>query len=63
MPPAIKPGSLVRYWREVEGLSRLEIAIVRDEHLAEDERNSALGAILAAKEAVIGLAKKVRCIE
>ena len=38
MPAPIKAGTAERYWREVEGLSRLTIAFLRDPDLTSEER-------------------------
>jgi hypothetical protein len=57
MPPNVKPGSRDRYWREVEGLSRLAIALERDETLTDGERRAVVQPLARLKEQLTALAK------
>lgn len=57
MPPSVKPGSKDRYWREVEALSRLCIALERDEALEDAERRAAAVAAETLKGLLVLLAK------
>ena len=57
MPPRVKNPTAERYWREVEGLSRLAIAFEKDDVLSEEERQEALAAANALKDKLVNLAK------
>ena len=57
MPPRVKPGDAARYWREVEGLSRLVIVLERDESLEDEARRTAVTAARVLNEALITCAK------
>jgi len=53
----VKNPTAERYWREVEGLSRLAIAFEKDDVLSEEERQEALAAANALKDKLVNLAK------
>ena len=56
MAAPVKPGTAARYWREVEGLSRLEIALLRDPELSDEERGPLVAAIVDLKAKLVSVA-------
>ena len=56
MAAPVKPGTPARYWREVEGLSRLEIALLRDPELTDEERGPLVAAIDDLKDKLVKVA-------
>jgi hypothetical protein len=56
MAAPVKPGTSERYWREVEGLSRLEIALLRDPDLTDEERGPVVAAVISLKTMLVGVA-------
>lgn len=57
MAAPVKPGTAERYWREVEGLSRLETALLRDTELTDEVRQRLTQSTVALKEQLAEVAK------
>jgi hypothetical protein len=57
MPPPVKNGTPERYWREVQALSRLRIALLRDEALEDGIRSEAVLVVETLSEKLVSLAK------
>lgn len=57
MPPSVKPGTPARYWKEVEALMRLGVALERDETLEDAKRRRAVEAAETLKGLLVSLAK------
>ncbi len=57
MPPPVKPGTAARYWREVDALSRLEVALNRDMDLSEEERSRLVTSVIGLKALLTELAR------
>jgi hypothetical protein len=57
MPAPVKPGNPERYWREVDGLSRLDTALLRDPDLSDEERGPLLAALNAFKDKLVEVAR------
>lgn len=57
MPAPVKPGNPERYWREVDGLSQLDTALLRDPDLSDEERGPLLAALRSLKELLVVVAQ------
>lgn len=57
MPPPVKAGTAERYWREVDGLSRLEVALRRDDEIPTEDSDQLIAQVVALKESLAKLAK------
>ena len=57
MPAPVKAGTAERYWREVDGLQRLEVALLRDEALEPSDRDSTIHLVQSLKGRLVDIAQ------
>lgn len=57
MAAPTKAGTAERYWREVEGLSRLEMALLRDQELPPEEHARLAETVALLKSQLVEIVK------